>query len=160
RRLAHGDAAAYAAGTEDPAVRAYAHLPAPRYTTGSVIEMIDGAVRLGLERGDLAVLALADPATDEFAGSLVLFDATDSRAEVGFWVHPDSRGRGLSGAGLELAARFARLSGLDRLTARTVVDNAGSRRVLETAGFAPTQRARGTTPSGAEAELLHYERAL
>lgn len=160
RQLTHPDAAAYAAGTEDAAVRAYAHLPAPEYTTESVIEMIDGEVGRGLERGDLAVLAIAHESTDEFAGSLVLFDVTDYQAEVGFWVHPEARGRGMSGAALELAARFAELSGLTKLTARTVVDNAGSQRVLAAAGFELTGSASGTTPSGDVAELLHYERPL
>ncbi|TRY18175.1 GNAT family N-acetyltransferase [Tessaracoccus rhinocerotis] len=160
RELTHADAAAYAAGTEDAAVRAYAHLPAPEYTTESVIEMIDGEVGLGLDRGDLAVLAVAHEATNEFAGSLVLFDLTDAQAEVGFWVHPASRGRGMSGAALELAARFSQLSGLSKLTARTVIDNAGSQRVLAAAGFELIGSASGTTPSGDVAELLHYELSL
>lgn len=160
RRLTHGDAAAYSTGTDDPAVRAYAHLPAREYTTESVIDMINGEVNDGLERGDLAVLAIARAATDEFAGSLVLFDVADASAEVGFWVHPEARGDGIAGAALELAARFAMLSGIRKLTARTVVDNAASRRVLSDAGFKPVGKAPGTTPSGEVIALLHYQRSL
>lgn len=160
RRLTHEDAAAYAEGTSDSAVRAYAHLPAPEYTTESVIEMIDGDVRSGLDRGDLAVLAIAHASTDQFAGSLVLFDVADGSAEVGFWVHPAARGSGMSGAALDLAAQFAERSGLRELTARTVVDNAASQRVLSNAGFECEGSAEGTTPSGEVAELLHYRRRL
>lgn len=160
RPLAHRDATAYAEGTEDGAVRTYAHLPAPQYTPASVAEMIDGAVREGLERGDLAVLAIAHATTDDFTGSAVLFDVTGEAAEVGFWMHPAWRGGGRASAGLHLAALLAGRSGLSSLTARTVTDNHASQHVLTRAGFAQTHRGLGTTPAGHTAELLHYERRL
>lgn len=150
------DASAYAAGTEDPAVRQYAHLPEPEYTPTSVTELIHGTVREGLEHGDLAVLTIAEPATGDFAGSLVLFGVSSDSAEVGFWVHPDHRGKGLSAAALRMAVVFAERSGIEQLTARTVPDNQESRRVLERAGFTPGDRALGAAPSGEEVELLHY----
>src|SRR5690606_6404768 len=93
RALRHEDAAAYAAGTADPEVRRFAHLPEPEYTEDSVVALVDGPVRDGRARGDLAVLAIADVATSRFAGSVVLFDVDAATAEVGFWVHPDHRGR-------------------------------------------------------------------
>lgn len=159
RPLLHRDAEAYAEGTKDPAVRTYAHLPAAEYTTGSVLEMIDGPVRAGLDQGDLAVLAIADAATDAFAGSVVLFDVSAEQAEVGFWVHPAARHGGLASAALDLAGRLAQVNGL-RLTARTVTENLASQRVLTRAGFRQTHRGRGTAPSGDEVDLLHYERLL
>ncbi|HIT75381.1 MAG TPA: GNAT family N-acetyltransferase, partial [Candidatus Avipropionibacterium avicola] len=132
------DAADYAEGTEDELVRTFAHLPEPHYTTASVTAMIEGAVRDGLDRGDLAVLTIADPRDDRFAGSLVLFDVTSgsegAMAEIGFWLHPRARGAGRAVAAVDLAARFARRCGLTRLTARTVTDNAASRHTLLRAG--------------------------
>lgn len=160
RPLSRADAPAYAEGTTDPEVRARAHLPEPRYTPESVVAMAEGVVVEGLQRGDLAVLTIADAATDEFAGSLVIFDVTQDEAEVGFWLHPRSRGRGLTGSALRLAARFAAASGLRSLTARTVPDNTASRAVLDRAAFEETGRARGTTPSGQQAEMIHYRRDL
>lgn len=160
RPMIHADAAVYADGTRDAAVRTYAHLPAPEYTRESVVEMIDGVIGQGLADGDLAVLTIADARTNRFVGSLVLFDVTPETAEVGFWLHPEARGAGRTGAALTLAAQFARQSGLSRLTARTVVDNIPSQRVLTTAGFVPVHRGSGTAPSGAEVELIHYERTL
>ncbi|MDN5724090.1 MAG: GNAT family N-acetyltransferase [Corynebacterium sp.] len=159
RQLRHDDAVAYAAGTADPAVQEYGHLPEPSYTPTSVKTMIDGDVRAGLERGDLAVLAIAEAETDQFAGSLVIFDVSEEQGEVGFWVHPDHRGDGIGYAALDLAAQFAHRSGLARLTARTVTNNTASQRVLARAGFVETGRAVGTAPSGHDLALIHYEHA-
>lgn len=160
RPLLSQDATAYAEGTTDPDVRAYAHLPEPHYTTESVTELADTAVPQGLARGDLAVLTITASQSDQFGGSLVIFDVTEETAEVGFWLHPDARGHGLAGSALELAARFAAGSGLSALTARTVPDNLASQRVLTRAGFVPVGKCVGATPSGEQRELLHYRRPL
>lgn len=160
RPLTAADASAYAEGTTDPLVRANAHLPEPQYTPESVAALAEGAVRDGLWRGDLAVLTIADAATDQFAGSLVLFDVSEDAVEVGFWLHPGSRGSGIAESALRLAGRFARASGLGALTARTLTDNTAAQRVLDRAGFVESGRGPGTTPSGQEAELVHYRRVL
>lgn len=156
RAMRRGDAAAYASGTADPSVRRYAHLPEPEYTEASVTALIAGAIRDGLDRGDLAVLGIADPATDAFVGSLVLFGVEGGAVEVGFWVHPDHRGRGITTAALALAVEFARRSGLTTLAARTVPGNQASQRVLEQSGFVQEETARDTAPSGHELVLLRY----
>src|SRR5690625_3911829 len=135
RAMRPEDASAYASGTADPLVRRYAHLPEAEYTEAFVTELIGGTIREGLARGDLAVLTVADPSTDAFAGSLVLFGVDQGSAEVGFWMHPDHRGKGLAGAALALGIEFARRSGFLRLTARTLPNNHASQRVLEQAGF-------------------------
>lgn len=160
RRLRRADAHIYVEGTTDPDVRAYAHLPEPSYTPASVAAMIDSEADAGLERGDLAVLAMTSADDEAFAGSLVIFDVTAEDAEVGFWVHPSHRGRGITVAALELAARFARDSGLASLSARTVPDNLASQRVLIRAGFNEGGRSTGTTPSGNQTELVSFVRHL
>lgn len=160
RPLRRDDAPAFAAGSADPAVRRYGHLPEPEYTPSSVRTMIADAVEPGLQRGDLAVLAIADATTDAFAGSLVLFDVEEEHAEVGFWVHPDHRGAGRTAAALDLAASFAARSGVRVLTARTSPENSASQRALATAGFTRTRHERSTAPSGQTVELLSYSRRL
>lgn len=160
RTMTHADAAAYADGTNDEAVRTYAHLPAPEYTRESVIEMVDGVVAEGLARGELAVLTIADTATDRFVGSMVIFDVTQDTAEIGFWLRPEVRGRGLAVAALALVSQFAERSGLGALTARTTVDNRASQRALSQGGFVSAHRGIGMTPSGSETELIHYERVF
>ncbi|MFD6133336.1 GNAT family N-acetyltransferase [Streptomyces diastaticus] len=154
------DAGAYAAGTNDAAVRAHAHLPEPEYTEESARALIQGSIREGLERGDLAVLTIADPAMDEFAGSLVLFGVVGGSVEVGFWVHPDHRGKGVSGAALVLAIEFARRSGFTEVTARTVPENEASQRVLARAGFARGKQTQEAAPSGERVSLLRYARKI
>lgn len=160
RAMRPGDAAAYASGAADRAVRQYAHLPEPEYTEASATTLIRGAVRDGLQRGDLAVLTIANPATGAFAGSLALFGVDAGSVEVGFWVHPDHRGEGRAGAALALAVEFARRSGFTQLVARTVPENHTSRRVLEQSGFTQGDAIRGIAPSGREVVLLHYLRDL
>lgn len=160
RPLSELDADAYAAGTKDGAVRRFAHLPEPDYTPESVRRMIREEVATGLSSGTLAVLALADAETDQFVGSMVLFDVSSEAAEVGFWIHPGVRGGGHAGRGLELASRFARTSGLRTLTARTLPENKASQHCLTTAGFRETGRGLGATPAGQREELFHYQRDL
>lgn len=137
----------------------YGHLPEPEYTPETVARLADDVVPRGLLAGDLAVLSIVDDA-DTFLGSLVLFDVTDRTAEVGFWLHPDSRGLGHSAAALELAARLGVSSGLSELTARTATSNLSSQRCLERSGFQQTGINVDRTPSGEHIELAHYQRRL
>jgi len=113
-------------------------------------------IREGLERGDLAVLTIADLTTDAFAGSLVLFGAEQGSAELGFWVHPGRRGKGLARDAVALAIKFAKRSGFVRLTARTLPENQASQRVLEQAGFISGDVMRDVAPSGQEVALIPY----
>ena len=160
RAMSLSDAGPYASGTADPSVREFAHLPEPEYTEASVTTLIQGEIGAGLRRGDLAVLTIADPDTDAFAGSLVLFGIEADAVEVGFWVHPAHRGRGLAGAALCLAVSFAQRSGFARLTARTLPENVASQRVLEQAGFTRGAQVRDVAPSGAAVSLLPYAREI
>ncbi|MGE2719145.1 hypothetical protein [Mycolicibacterium celeriflavum] len=66
RRLRHGDAHAFAAGTDDAAVRRFGHLPLGEYSAEVVREQIDGVIARGLADDTLAVLALADASSDDF----------------------------------------------------------------------------------------------
>ncbi|WP_210418111.1 GNAT family N-acetyltransferase [Ruania zhangjianzhongii] len=157
RRLGEADAEPFATGTRDEAVREYGHLPLAEYTPQIVREQIDGVIRDGLESDSLAVLAVADADTDVFLGSLVLFDIGDQSAEVGFWLAPQARGRGVAQKTLRVAARLARARGLGELRARTHPENLGSRRALTRAGFTAVGEAREeATPSGARTTVLSF----
>nr|WP_090280832.1 GNAT family N-acetyltransferase [Mycolicibacterium komanii]CRL77038.1 N-acetyltransferase GCN5 [Mycolicibacterium komanii] len=158
RRLRHGDAHAFAAGTDDAAVRRFGHLPLREYSAEVVRGQIDGVIARGLADDTLAVLAIADMLSDDFLGSIVLFDIHESTAEVGFWLAPQGRGRGAARQGLSAVAGLAAEAGLTRLTARTAPENVGSRRVLESVGFVQTGGPRNeATPSGETTTVLTYE---
>ncbi|ONM50644.1 GNAT family N-acetyltransferase [Nocardia donostiensis] len=161
RQLRHDDAEAFARGTDDEAVKRYGHLPLPEYTPEIVRDQIDGVIADGLADGSLAVLAIADAESDEFLGSIVLFDFSTDRAEVGFWLAPWARGRGAAQHALRAIARAAAARGLSRLDARTVPENTGSRKVLEAGGFTQVGEPTVTTaPSGAELTSLAYTCSL
>lgn len=82
-------------------------------------EQIDGVIADGLAEGSLAVLVIADAKSDEFLGSVVLFDVQADRAEVGFWLAPWGRGRGAARQALRAGAWVAAHAGLALLVART-----------------------------------------
>jgi RimJ/RimL family protein N-acetyltransferase len=85
---------------------------------------------------------VADAATDAFLGQVVLYRIHPGReAEIGYWTHPDARGRGVATESCRLAVRHAFVDaedgglGLHRLVAYASEDNLASQRILERAGF-------------------------
>jgi RimJ/RimL family protein N-acetyltransferase len=84
---------------------------------------------------------LADPATDSLLGTISLMHIAEGMAEVGYWAHPEARGRGVMTEAVRLACRRAFIAtedgglGLHRVHATVAVDNLASRHVLEKAGF-------------------------
>lgn len=76
------------------------------------------------------------------------------RNQIGYWVHPGARRRGVVSAALQaltrhaLAPREAGGMGLARLTIRHAAGNTGSRRAIEAAGFHRIGTARRQEPIG------------
>lgn len=91
---------------------------------------------------------VADPGDDRClaALSLLLESRSPDAAEVGYWAHPDARGRGVVTEAVRLAARHAAVAeddgglGLHRLVLRAAAGNTASRRVAERAGFTEVGR--------------------
>ena len=88
--------------------------------------------------GQTLEMGIADAHDLSMLGSvgLVAFDAPERRAEVGYWVAPHARGRGVATAAVRLlsAAAFEQLD-IIRLDLIAAVDNVASGRVAEKAGF-------------------------
>jgi RimJ/RimL family protein N-acetyltransferase len=86
--------------------------------------------------------AVAD-GDDRLVGAVNVFGlgVRPGEGELGFWVHPDARGRGTATAAARAAARHALVAaedgglGLERLRLTAAVDNEASRRVAESVGF-------------------------
>jgi RimJ/RimL family protein N-acetyltransferase len=101
---------------------------------GRQIEEADSERRSGIR----ARLTILEGSSDQFRGRIVVhnLDWEDSRAELGVWVVPAARGRGLARAALRLAARwlFERVR-LVRLELLTEPDNEPMLRAAAAAGF-------------------------
>ena len=88
--------------------------------------------------GDALVLAIADLETDEYLGSVGLhaFEWDYAQCEVGYWVLPEARGRGVSSRAARLLSHWAiDTLGVERIEAKADFDNEASLRSLEQAGF-------------------------
>lgn len=161
RALEHGDVAAFARGSRDESVKRHGHLPLPEYTEDIVREQIDGVIADGLADGSLAVLAIADVCSEDFLGSIVLYNVREDRAEVGSWLAPWGRGRGAAREALCAAARLAAHMGLEFLDARTAPENEASCRTLLSAGYHQVGEPQTVTaPSGAVVTALTFERPV
>ncbi|WP_310964495.1 GNAT family N-acetyltransferase [Nocardioides terrisoli] len=117
------------------------HMPDP-YGPADARAWIESR-RAGAARGDVVTWAITDAATDLMLGALNLFsiDREDGQAEVGYWVHPDARGRGVASTATRAACRHALIDledgglGLTRVDAIAAVDNHASRGALRGAGM-------------------------
>jgi [ribosomal protein S5]-alanine N-acetyltransferase len=88
--------------------------------------------------GRLVEFAVAERAGGAFLGSMMLhsFDAKHRRCEVGFWLVPGARGRGIGSRAVALAVTWA-FTDLDllRVEMTTTPDNAGVFAVARRLGF-------------------------
>lgn len=113
--------------------------------------------------------AVCTPHDERLAGEVGLFglspDGPTRTAEVGYWTHPDARGRGLTTAAVRLAVRHALLPvdvggvGAHRVLVRAAEGNVASRRVAEKAGLTAAGRDRQVEllRDGTVCDLLRYD---
>jgi len=121
----------------------YTYVDAEAYLEGRMAQLANGS------GGSWAV---ADPRTDDLVGSISLFDLKPGReAEIGYWTHPASRGRGVmtEACGLVVSHAFTAAAqgglGLQRLIVFAAEGNSASRRVIEANGFVQVGRERRGT---------------
>jgi ribosomal-protein-alanine N-acetyltransferase len=115
--------------------------------------------------GAKATWAIADRATDELIGNISVMDMLGVNAEhgeIGYWLHPDARGRGLMTEATGMVVRHAfSPAGLDRrrLVLYAAVDNPASNAVAAAAGFRlyGTQRVAERLGDGSYDDLNGYE---
>jgi RimJ/RimL family protein N-acetyltransferase len=89
-------------------------------------------------RGMGVAWCIADPDDDRCLGSISLdgLGGYANRGEIGYWTHPDGRGRGVVAEAVRLVTRHAREAGLaTSLLIRSATGNSPSRRVAERAGY-------------------------
>lgn len=110
--------------------------------------------------------AVADPGDDRLLGVVAAFDLTpDGSAEVGYWMHPDARGRGCATEATRLTLRHCFVAeddgglGRRRLKAYAAEGNRASAWVLADSGFVETGRQRQAKQlrDGTFVDLVHHD---
>ncbi len=118
-----------------------------------------------MARGVAVHWMVADPTTDLALGTVSLMDlGGHAGAEVGYWAHPDARGRGVMTEAVRLAVRHAFIDvvdgglGLDKVRLVSAVDNSASRRIAAAVGFREvgTER-RGTLCRDGRHDAVVYD---
>ena len=122
-----------------------------------------------LASGRAVTWALADPGTDVLVGAVNAFGIrARHEAEIGYWTHPEARGRGLMTEACGLAVRHCFTPydegglGLERLEAIVGEGNTGSRHVVEGNGFTLVGRERRALRigDGSLVDSLRYDLLL
>jgi len=131
------DAGPVLAACTDPDTQRWTRVPVP-YSEADAVAFV---TRFGPDQwatGAGAPFAVLDDGTGVLLGSMGLnvIVWADRRAEVGYWVAPGARRRGVATGALGLMAGWALGElGLERLELYAEADNAASRRVAERGGF-------------------------
>jgi RimJ/RimL family protein N-acetyltransferase len=136
RPVRESDAARIHEGTAEPATEHWlGHKPAP-YTRDDAHRYVERRRELAAT-GQCVTWAIADPDDDRILGTVLWFDWTPGvECEVGWWTHPDARGRGLATKAARLAiGHVFETLGVKRVTAYAAVENTTSRHVAEALGL-------------------------
>ena len=123
-------------GCSDPVTERWlGQIPAP-YGEADALAWLESTMERQAS-GTAMNWAVVDPADDVVLASVGWFNHTpEVEAEVGYWTHPEARGRRVATRATAAAVRYCvEVLGVRRVTAFAAVDNVGSRRVIEANGF-------------------------
>ncbi|MBC7558827.1 MAG: GNAT family N-acetyltransferase [Dermatophilaceae bacterium] len=167
RRWRHTDADRIVQACSDPRTRHWlGSLPSP-YTHDDAHGYIV-ARRADASEGKGVYWCVADPDGDLCLGSVAVMDLHDGLGtvgEVGYWAHPDARGRGVMSEAVRLAVRHAFVPredgglGRQRLRLNAAHGNSASVRIALANGFSQVGRDRRAEPlgDGTFADLVRFD---
>lgn len=155
------DAADVTAGCDDPLTQRFLDgLPHP-YTGADAHRWLTRDAPATWERGG-AAYAIADPESDRLLGAVGLdrVVAPRGQAEIGYWVAPWARGRGVATAATRALTAHALAAGFARLELLTHPENVASQRVALAAGYwhEGTRRNASGLRGGGRADLIAWVR--
>jgi RimJ/RimL family protein N-acetyltransferase len=136
RAVRESDAPRVHEGTAEPTTQQWlGHKPSP-YTLDDAFAYVERRREL-LATGQCVTWAIADPDDDRMLGTVLWFNwEAGVECELGWWLHPEARGRGLATKAVRLATDHVfETLGVKRVTALIAAENTASRRVAEAAGF-------------------------
>jgi ribosomal-protein-alanine N-acetyltransferase len=105
-----------------------------------------GRNRERMESGEGVLLGIWETGAAAISGQTMLFnfDWEERTAELGFWMAPAARRRGLTGTSLRLTLKLAfDHLGIERVCGLTGTDNVGAQRAMEGAGMSREGVLRG-----------------
>lgn len=130
------DVDAIAAACQDPAIQRYVPVPAP-YTRDDALSYVEDFCPAGWASGERLTWAVLDG--DAFVGTVGLGEVAQGAAEIGYWLAPHARGRGLMREAAEAVVDHGFDAsaglGLARIGWRAFAGNAGSAAVARALGF-------------------------
>ncbi|MEU8253746.1 GNAT family N-acetyltransferase [Micromonospora inaquosa] len=155
------DSADVVDGCADPLTQRFvSNLPTP-YTETDARWWIDVGAPAAWTGGG-AAYAVADPATDRLLGAVGLSNPVPARGqlEIGYWMRPAARGRGLATAATRALSEHAFATGAVRLELLTEPENGPSQRVALAAGFRyeGLRRSAGASREAGRHDLLAWVR--
>ncbi|MFG2915839.1 GNAT family N-acetyltransferase [Kitasatospora sp. NPDC048298] len=116
-------------------------------TTGTMRSWVGASAERARQNPDRLGYAVADPADDALlAGAVVHVTRRRSSAELGFWVAPTARGRGVATALTRALTDLCFAHGLQRAEMFIRGENVRSQRVALAAGFRREGELRGVLP--------------
>ena len=155
RPWARGDVPAVTAACQDPEIPRWTVVPRG-YTERHARDFIDGTL-VDRTTGRELALAIVDPG-DAFLGALGLsnFDWPDLKAEIGYWMVPEARRRGVGARASRMLASWALTTlGLERLELLAHPKRA-SQRLAERAGFTREGMLRRYRPPRGREDLVMF----
>jgi RimJ/RimL family protein N-acetyltransferase len=111
-------------------------------------------------RGTSVAWAVVDPEDDVALASVSYFGLVpDVECEIGYWAHPDARGRGVTTRAMAAVVRYAfEELGVRRVTAGAAAENSASRHVIEANGLRTWGTERVGTPlRDGRADIVWYD---
>jgi RimJ/RimL family protein N-acetyltransferase len=162
RPFTEDDAERVTQACNDPRTQHWLASLARTYTREHALGYIEGTRGMAAA-GTGLVWCVADADDDRCLGSIGLegFGGYSRRAEIGYWAHPEARGRGVLSEVTRRVTAYAEEAGLvDSLLIRAAAGNTASRRVATNAGY----REVGVLPrceplgDGTLADLVLYAR--
>jgi RimJ/RimL family protein N-acetyltransferase len=122
--------------TQDALIQRFTRVP-ENQTEAELRRFVEGR-EPARRAGEALTLVIADVRSDDLLGviSLLRLEWEQRRGEIGYWVAPWVRGRGVATRATRMLSRWAlRSLGLARVALHTDTDNEASQKVAERCGF-------------------------